>query len=205
MFDKAKLKEILASGNKIIHYPPAVNVALYEMLMDVTGGVPGVFMEMGIANGRTFDVIYQKAIEYSKNVVALDSFRGMPAPRMPGDKAQPEGKFDTGGSNWFKSKYQSCNNTGVFVYEGFIPEILKKVNEFAIAFVHIDLDHQLTTKEALEWAWSRLSDKGIVVCHDFQFTSNVSASMGIKNWMKENDVNYIGYCDASIWFRKGVK
>ena len=181
--------------------PGFVNLPMYEILLDAVSALPGRYIEFGINKAVTFGRIYRRGRRDSHGVVAVDSFKGMPAPIMPGDEKFPEGTFDTGGSKWFKDKFPQA-----IVYEGFIPEILEILEldqAWMYAFAHVDLDHQLSTLQTLEWVWPKMSHGGILVCHDYNETDQTCAPKAIRDWKTANGLHHIGYCDHSIWFRKG--
>ena len=185
--------------NKIIHMPPAQNIALFDILMDAASYSPGRFIEMGVYKADTFDHIYRSAKRFKREAVGLDSFIGHPDPRSPGEENQHKGKHAAGGSCLFREKYPDA-----ICIEGFIPEILNDIEPSEYAFAHIDLDHQLTTMEALEWIWPQMSDGGIMICHDYSVKGSVAAAKAIGDWMSKTGINYIGLQDTSIFFRKGV-
>jgi hypothetical protein len=158
-----------------------------------------VWAELGVFQGATFKTIYEHATTYGRRVIAVDSFIGMPPPVLAGEEKFAEGVFSTKGSAKFRKEFPMAE-----VYEGFIPSILEKIKIDNFGFVHLDIDHQKTTYEALEWLWSRIVHEGILVCHDFYKNTEICAPKAIKDWMKNNSIHHIGDCDHSIWFKKGV-
>ena len=179
-----------------LHKP---NLPLYRMLTFFCNWLEGDFIEMGVGDGKTFAQIYANAVLANKPVIGIDTFEGMPPPESPGDEMYPKGMFN----NYALSGFQIDYPKAAFL-KGVIPEVLADVDIPEIAFCHIDLDHRNSTKAALEWVWPRMSDGGILVCHDFRWDIKVRASGAIQDWMAENDIVHIGLCDLSIWFQKGV-
>lgn len=178
-----------------------VNHPLYLILMDAVYAVPGDFIEMGVWRGATFKYIYNVAKRQRKNSVAVDSFIGMPEGRTKSEsKRFPKGAFSVNGPGDFIKRFPDAH-----VYAGFIPEILEKLpHGMKLSFAHLDLDHEQTTTEALEWVWPRISNNGILVCHDFHYGSKDCAPKAIEEWMKRDDILPIGIADHSIYFRKGA-
>lgn len=187
--------------NAIIRDGRTPNLALYATLLDAVQGVPGDVVEFGVHRGDTFAIIWQKAAAVmGRNAHAVDSFRGMPRPAAPGDELYPEGMFDVGGTAEFARRFPDA-----FIHEGFVPDILGRMPSMAIAFAHVDLDHLLPTRDAIDWAWERMSDGGILACHDFRFGQEVRAASAVSAWMREAGVRHVGLSDLTIWFRKGTE
>jgi len=198
-----------------LHKP---NLHFYRMLLKAVNGIRGAFIELGVGDGETFSEIYTN---YSYNdstpnfhcrsIIGVDTFEGMPYSDEPGDEMYPEGTLKGPSIAEFRDKYEEA-----FLVKGVIPDVLDNIigttNKYGgeilettpFAFCHIDLDHRNSTKAALEWVWPRMSDGGILVCHDFRWDIKVRVSGAIQDWMQENDIVHIGLCDLSIWFQKGV-
>ena len=174
-----------------------VNIPFYEILMDSASYTMGAFMEIGVFKADTFQHIYRKADEYNRRVIAVDSFCGMPEPSHTGDGYYHKGKFDTGGSDWFKARFTDAD-----VCEGFVPDIFPEIPELPYAFIHVDIDHFETSYAAIKWAWRKLSVNGIMVCHDYYEDRDIQAAGAITKWMNETAVTPIGDIDSSIAFRK---
>ena len=177
-----------------------VNHPMYRILMDAVSDIKGAYIELGVNDVWTFDHIYKRALHSNHAVAAVDSFRGMPKSEHEYEnKAYPEGKYNTGGADWFKKKYPLA-----YVYEGIIPEILSKIDSSNIfAFAHIDIDFDRSTYETLKWIWDKMNPGGIVVCHDYLPGNNTFATKGIKDWMKETNIMPVMLCDTSVVFRQG--
>lgn len=177
-----------------------VNSPLHEILLDACQLVPGDFMEMGTYNGMSFKSIYCRGLQYGRKVHAVDTFSGMPVSDIPSDnKRYPAGIVDSGGTVAFREMFPEA-----IIHEGLVPDILPEIDVKKLAFVHLDIDHEFSTREALDWVWSRLNTLGILIVHDFGLQVDICASKAVKEWMIQNDLNYIGICDNTIFFRKGV-
>jgi|GEM_PF-2444572 len=174
-----------------------INHELYNQLMESIAHVPGDFCEIGVWRGQTFRYIYQQALDQYRKVHAVDSFIGMPAPVFETDKEYRRGLFSTNGSAEFRGQFPEA-----IIHEGFVPEILDDINVDSFAFLHLDIDHEYSTRLALDWIWPRMSSGGILICHDWFPEAKKLAARAVKNWLNENLIYYKGAQSNSIWFRK---
>ena len=175
-----------------------VNSFLHEVLIDAVPN-DGDFIEMGVYNGFSFGMIYKKAIEQNRIIHAIDTFTGMPESPIESDNVRFPPGMHPGNLERFKGIFPHAK-----IHQGLIPDILESIEIEKIAFAHLDTDHEFSTYPALVWTWDRLIDKGIVIIHDYNKTENRWATKAVNDWMREFDVDYIGICDNTIFFRKGV-
>ena len=176
-----------------------VNKALIKILLDATPTC-GDFVEFGVWEGDSFDVIYDHARYLWRVVHAVDTFSGSPQSPIKADNERwPVGSFDTTSVKDFKTKYPNA-----VVHEGTVPDVLDRLGIAEIGFVHLDMDHEYGTKYALQWCWPRMVQNGILVVHDYSPGHKKHATKAVDDWMARNGINYVGYCDGSIFFRKGV-
>lgn len=173
-----------------------IDIQLYRDLMNSQEDVAGDFAEFGVWRGDTFQHIYSIGLSGSRNVHAFDSFIGMPPPVLDNDCEYHEGLFSIGGSPEFKKKFPEA-----IIHEGFIPGTLD-AKDYKFAFAHIDLDHEHSTRLTLDWLWPRMSNGGIMICHDYWPDASKLAGKAINDWMRDNSINGAGVQNYSIWFIK---
>jgi len=95
------------------------------------------------------------------------------------------------------------NKQDYFLWEGYIPKIFEKTpKNINFSFCYIDLDHYLPTKHTLEWVWDKLSNKGIILCDDYNSQKVTgSASKAIYEFLNKmksdiriiSEESYINY------------
>ena len=66
-----------------LHKP---NLPLYRMLMDAVYLIAGRCVEMGVGDGITFDVMYNK---FFRRCLGIDTFEGMTSPESPEEYIYP--------------------------------------------------------------------------------------------------------------------
>ena len=156
-------------------------------------GVQGDFAEIGVLAGETFIPLAAEAAKAGRIAHAVDSFRGMGKPLPQDGEGYPEGRFDVGGPGELQSRLDALGlRKATRVHAGFVPSILTELKDSRFAFVHIDLDHYLPTKQALNFVWERMSPGGVMICHDYFPEKNQLASLAYKEWQKENGLCFNG-------------
>lgn len=177
-----------------------VNRPLIMILAGFCISIDGAFVEFGTAEGKTFQILYDLGANdiIGHEVHAFDTFAGMPfSDSNENDRFLP-GSFRAECEE-FKKRFPKAH-----VHKGLIQCTIYDCGIEKIAFAHIDLDHHEPTLLALQWAWERMSDLGIVCIHDYYHHDNECASRAVKEWAAELKLDYIGVCDNSIFYQKGV-
>ena len=184
--------------------------ASYEQivfLVDAVADVPGDFAELGIWLVDTFMPLAEAARASNRKCHAVDTFCGMMAPvaqdrDAEGRCAYAEGQFDVGGSAAFRKRVAGLGVT-VCVWEGAVPGILSALGDVVLAFSHLDMDHYMPTRYALDWAWAHSAPGGIVCCHDWMRSRDHLAAAAIKHWMKATGLKPAGELRSGhCWFVK---
>ena len=178
-----------------------VNFPLIRILCESVSQVQGDFIEFGVYMGHTFKHIYEsaRAGEKTRNIYAVDSFEGIPESESPTENRRYKPGSLKGSYYLFKKQFKDA-----IVVKGLIPDILDDLPIDKIAFAHVDLDQAESTLATLNWVWDRISDLGIVCIHDYYHHDNIGASAAVKVYMYNKGLDYIGLCDTSIFFQKGV-
>lgn len=151
--------------------------------------VPGDFAEVGVFQGALFKRIVAVAQVLHRKVHAFDSFVGMDEPTAMDEGKYPKGDLSSGGKENFRRNIlnsirqhrevslSSDREAGVAseeiqdnifeLWDGYVPECLDKCPVGDFAFIYIDLDHHDPTQQAIEWAWPRLVEGGILGFDDY--------------------------------------
>ena len=187
-------------ANKGLKRPlKSVNMALLKIMLDAAPP-GGDYIEFGVWLGDSFGVIYDHAQGTWRKVHAVDTFCGTPISPIKADNDRwPQGSFNTGDLTKFSNKFPSAQ-----IHEGAVPDILEQISVDWLAFAHLDMDHEFSTKAALEWCWPRMVDQGILMVHDYKKGATCHAGKAVDDWMKANDLDYVMIDGSSIIIRKGV-
>lgn len=182
--------------------------------------VKGDFAEFGVYRGVSFEIWIPYAKAQKKILYGVDSFCGMPEPTLSdynksGTTRYIKGVFNTKGS---KDIVKRLNKTGFIknkdyiLFEGFVPEILKKFKKDIIfSFAYIDFDQYQSTVDAINFVWPRLSVNGLILFDDYISSLDRLASKAIKEFLKKKS-NYVierqgkklvmGGCKTQLLIRK---
>ena len=127
----------------------------------------GAMAELGVYKGETAKVIHHMVPD--KKLYLFDSFEGLPRQVIREDcdgQVRPYTvKFDQTSPEGV-AKYISGNDN-VIIRKGIFPETARDLGDETFVFVHIDADLYQSTKDALEFFYSRLVPGGIVLIHDY--------------------------------------
>ena len=151
--------------------------------------VPGDFAEIGVFRGALFKRIVAVAQVLHRRAHAFDSFIGMDEPTAMDAGKYPKGDLSSGGKENFRriilnsirqhrgvsldSSQQAGASTEAIrddifsLWDGYVPECLEKCPVKEFAFIYIDLDHHDPTQQAIEWAWPRLVEGGLLGFDDY--------------------------------------
>jgi hypothetical protein len=187
------------------------NPELLELCFDKVLHTAGVFVEIGVYKGDTFQFIAREAKLQGKKSYAFDSFAGMGEPSefdidpRPNKPQYPKGKFDTGGFQHIINLLSGLElNKDYFIIDGFVPETFKRFPENEkIAFVYLDVDHHQPTVDSLDWLWNKkLALGGILLCDDFPKNTKIFAAKAIKEFMDKEKPYIFGMSEDKIAFIK---
>jgi O-methyltransferase len=147
-------------------------------------GVRGGALEVGVWRGGVGAFIALAFKQFSGaevDVFLADTYEGMP-------KTKDEDNFYRGGelsdtSITLVEKLMRSNQlTKVQLLKGYFPDdTASRIEAARLAFVHIDVDIFESASKTFDWAWSRLSDYGMVVFDDYGYSS----TEGVTNYIDE--------------------
>lgn len=122
---------------------------------------PGPRAELGVYRGGTLALI----ADHPGETIGVDTFAGMPEPDerdiRNGWNPYPKGKLSA------PMKAAAGVVPKARLLQGRVEDVLPSLSLSGFGFVHVDLDHYGSTLFALEWAWPRMCDGGILCSDDW--------------------------------------
>jgi O-methyltransferase len=161
----------------------------------------GAVAEFGVLYGATFLPMARVAIDHGRKAYAVDSFQGMDEPTERDGGYYGKGALSVGGPEAFASLVAPLGGA-VEIIQGFVPQVLPRMEGERFAFVHLDLDQYAPTLDSLRWLSTRMVPGGCVVCHDWFRGKDILASGAISDWVLETGKPLSGETVAShhCWF-----
>ncbi len=188
--------------------------------------VPGDFAEIGVFQGALFKRIVAVAQVLHRKAHAFDSFIGMDEPTEMDAGKYLKGELSSGGKENFRriilnsirqhreASSQAGRQAGattdeirddIFsLWDGYVPECLEKCPVTEFAFIYIDLDHHDPTQQAIEWAWPRLVEGGLLGFDDYFPGRKKLASPPIDAFLdrEHNNLKLLHFDNNQIFIRK---
>lgn len=147
------------------------DIEAYHIYMAVkrTRKVPGDIAEVGVYRGGSAKIICSAKGE--KTLHLFDTFEGLPRVDEI-DMVWPfyEGKF---AASFEDVKDYLKSDPHVHFYKGIFPETAGPVGNVRFSLVNLDVDCYESTKQALEFFYSRMNTGGIILSHDYINTPGV--------------------------------
>lgn len=128
-----------------------------------TQKIPGDIAEVGAYKGGSSKIICEA--KGDRNFYVFDNFEGG-LPEVDGvlDPAFFKGQFD---ASYDEAKKYLSPYKNTYVYKGIFPQIASPVLDKKFSFVHLDVDTYKSTKDCLEFFYSRMNQGGILISHDY--------------------------------------
>jgi O-methyltransferase len=141
------------------------DIEAYHIYMAVKGTqkVPGDIAEVGVYKGGSAKIIC--SVKGEKTLHLFDTFEGLPKVEDI-DMVWPfyEGKF---AASFESVKEYLKDDQNVLFYKGIFPDTSGPVKETVFSMVNLDVDTYESTKQCLEFFYSRMSTGGIIISHDY--------------------------------------
>jgi macrocin-O-methyltransferase TylF-like protien len=152
--------------------------------------LPGDMAECGVYRGATAYLLAEAcAAGRGRSVHLFDSFAGISTPGehdgsfwQPGDMAASIEVVRAGLGDLVE---------WVAFHSGWIPERFPDVADRQFALVHIDLDLYQPTRDAVEFFYARLVDRGILVCDDYGFETCPGARRAMDEFFADKPLEHI--------------
>ena len=132
----------------------------------------GDFAESGVYKGGSAYLMASTLASRSappRQVHLFDTFEGMPSTANDDPSGIKEGQF--GDTSLTAVKDYLRDFPFVSFHPGHIPATLESVNDRRFAFVHIDVDLYLTTRDCLEFFYDRMVTGAVMVFDDYGYAA----------------------------------
>ena len=147
------------------------DIEAYHIYMAVkrTAKVPGDIAEVGVYKGGSAKIIC--SVKGDRHLYLFDTFEGLPQVDEI-DAVWPfyEGKF---AASYDTVKDYLRHDRNVSIYKGIFPDTAAPIEDKMFSMVNLDVDCYESTKQCLEFFYSRMSPGGIILSHDYATTPGV--------------------------------
>jgi hypothetical protein len=138
-----------------------------------------------------YDVRALKEACPERNIIVIDSFKGLAAPKKQdlGEWPMVEGEcaIKGGKDTYLKTFIDAKVIPPKEIYEIWISKKkLKDIPKRKIGMMFLDLDHYQPTKDCLEFFYPWMSENGIIIVHDYEYIR----CPGIKKACEEFSPNW---------------
>src|SRR6185312_9672965 len=132
--------------------------------------ITGLIAELGVYKGETAKLMHYYLPE--KKLYLFDTFQGFTDRDISSEKAETDliiDKTDFTNTNVTNVlNYINPLNKNVIIVEGRFPDTVLNMNfEEGFAFVHLDADLYLPTKNGLDYFFPKMTKGGFIVIHDY--------------------------------------
>jgi hypothetical protein len=142
------------------------DIEAYHIYMAVktTQKVPGDIAEVGVYKGGSAKIICSAKGD-DKALHLFDTFEGLPKVEEI-DMVWPfyEGKF---AASYDSVREYLKDGSNVHFYKGIFPATSGPIKDTKFSLVNLDVDCYESTKQCLEFFYSRISPGGIIISHDY--------------------------------------
>jgi hypothetical protein len=173
-------------------------------LMRLTEDVPGDTAECGVYEGAGSFLICQMnaaSTRHPRHHHIFDSFEGLSQPAAidgfywsKGDMARGEDlvRRNLAGFDAFT------------LHKGWIPERFAEVADRRFSFVHIDVDLYGPTRASLEFFYARMSERGVIVCDDYGFSTCPGATRAVHEFLDDKPEKMVALAGGGGFLVKDV-
>lgn len=177
--------EIYKKFNSIVGIQDSLDTAFYARLyilrqLAKQQSGKGNFAECGIYAGMS---MFYVADLCKNKFVGVDSFEGVSKPDK-NDSSYFNNKNLAIDIHYAKSALSNFNN--VLIYKGWIPEVFSELDEDTYAYVNIDVDLYMPTKESIEYFWPKIIKGGVLICDDFGSEKTIGARKAVIDYFGDN-------------------
>ncbi len=162
--------------------------------------VQGDYVECGVWKGQSAYIISSHLKKRKNNSLLhlFDSFDGGLSDKTEKDKNLAENltseRILEEKLAFSSTKAELEENLSKFdflkIYEGWIPDRFHEVKDKSFCFIHIDVDLYEPTLESLNFFYSRLNQKGIIVCDDYNFCQFPGAKKAFDEFFSKNNPSF---------------
>jgi O-methyltransferase len=128
--------------------------------------IPGSFAELGVYKGETGRMIHE--MDPTRKFHLFDTFEGFDQKDLAAENPESPGlSIDFSDTGLDSVKNFIDGNDNIFVHKGYFPSTTENLGNELYSFVHLDADLYNPTLTGLHYFYSRLSEGGIIIVHDY--------------------------------------
>jgi len=161
---------------------------LYQLALQ-TVNIPGDTAECGSFEGASSWLICHTFRETGKTHYIFDSFEGISEPSEKDGGHWSQGMLAHSEEGVRKRLAEFPN---LETLAGWIPDRFPDVTDRQFAFVHVDVDLEIPTRDSFEFFYPRLSQGGILVCDDYGSALCPGATETIDNFLADKPEKMVG-------------
>ena len=128
----------------------------------------GCFVEVGVYEGGSAQVLYDIAVEQGRQIFLYDTFEGIPY-------SDPVDSHKVGDFKGGDPEYISLILPKAIVRKGIFPD--SAIAMPPVAFVHLDVDQYRSYKEAMEYLEPLMVPGGVMWFDDYECTSGATVAV----------------------------
>jgi len=169
-----------------------LELCAYEI---INNNIEGDIAELGVFKGDFARKLNQAFKDRPLHL--FDTFEGFDQRDI---KEEVDRKIDTPdktfpGSNTDLVKAKMPYPEKVHFHKGYFPDTTIDFSDRKFAFVSLDVDLYLPTKEGLNYFYPRLSDGGYIFIHDFHSRNFPGCGIAVREFIKSHRVSYVPLSD----------
>lgn len=183
--------------------PAEIAVVLRELEKILIANVEGAVVEFGCYSGTTSLFIRRLLDEYkdSREFHVYDSFAGLP-PKSERDQNAAGVDFVAGelaaSKRQFLENFKRAGLQPPVAHKGWFSQLQASDMPLAIAFAFLDGDFYESIKDSLRLVWPRLSDKAVVLIHDYKRETLPGVAIAVEEFVGKKHLSQAVQCEANI-------
>jgi O-methyltransferase len=165
---------------------------LDKMCRLAEGLPPGDFVEVGVFNGGSAQMLYAVALRQARDLHLFDTFTGTPVYTEGLDRHEVDDEFAAPKAEANIAALMPFAHIHVGIYPNTHPPTLKD-----IAFIHCDCDQYLSYRAVIDNLWPLVVPDGILLFDDYPYLA------GAKRAVEESfDEDELELCGSRYFVRK---
>lgn len=165
----------------------------------------GSYAEVGAFKGYSARLICEQ--KGNKKFYLFDTFEGFQTEPLEVDEKVSLAAKNTYRIGGLKSSLEDvknllCNYNQVYIHKGIFPKTGFVVKDEFFALVHLDVDLYKSTKDALEFFYSRMVVGGCIVIHDYKIF--VGVRKAVDEFFKDKPEVVLGLFGSQAFVQKVV-
>jgi len=152
-------------------------------------GVPGDYAEFGTWRGGSMYIVAEtwRRLEQSRELLAFDSFEGLPATAARDGAALHQGQFADVDVEEIRAFFSAKGLARVKLIQGWFNKTVNQLHGRTLALAHIDCDTYDSTVAVLDTVWNALSPGGFLVVDDYGHPDCPGVMIAIEEFFAKRD------------------